>query len=326
MSRSLHQSDVCLKTGPTYLSHVHHHHHHHHILQYYQQASQNASGWLLPIRWMAPESFYDGIWDVRSDAWMFGVLLWGMRMLFSIVCVDCNDVTHSVRRQQKLARPASCPDRVYDVMWGCWKIDPSTRVTATEALASISGYYDECAFEDDLRHFDWPSFDDAVVVSSLTEENYNIDLNSPDLMAAFEALELNPQDVLVEHELGRGEFGCVQRARVHGHSVAVKTLKSSELEFQHKFLSEARLLSALRHPNIVDIIGVCSKQQPLMIVLDLMASDLRKYLNDIGKRGGKVNESELLHVCAQIASAMEFLAANNIVHRDLATRSVREYK
>jgi hypothetical protein len=29
-------------------------------------------------RWMAPESYYDGIWDLTADVWMFGVLLWGM--------------------------------------------------------------------------------------------------------------------------------------------------------------------------------------------------------------------------------------------------------
>ena len=31
----------------------------------------------LNHRWMAPESFFDGVWDLRSDAWMFAVLLWG---------------------------------------------------------------------------------------------------------------------------------------------------------------------------------------------------------------------------------------------------------
>ena len=35
------------------------------------------------FRWMAPESFFDGTWDLKSDVWMFGVLLWG---LFAYSC------------------------------------------------------------------------------------------------------------------------------------------------------------------------------------------------------------------------------------------------
>ena len=46
------------------------------MLQYYQQSAQ-AGSWLLPIRWMAPESFFDGTWTVQTDAWMLGVLIWG---------------------------------------------------------------------------------------------------------------------------------------------------------------------------------------------------------------------------------------------------------
>ncbi len=31
------------------------------------------------LRWMSPESIIDGVWDVRTDVWMLGVLLWGER-------------------------------------------------------------------------------------------------------------------------------------------------------------------------------------------------------------------------------------------------------
>ena len=56
-------------------------------MQYYQQASQGK--WALPIRWMAPESYFDGTWTLQSDMWMHGVLLWGLLCLLLLgVCSD----------------------------------------------------------------------------------------------------------------------------------------------------------------------------------------------------------------------------------------------
>ena len=47
-----------------------------HSSDYYQQGAVHAKSWTLPLRWMAPESYTDGTWDLKSDVWMFGVLLW----------------------------------------------------------------------------------------------------------------------------------------------------------------------------------------------------------------------------------------------------------
>ena len=43
----------------------------------YYHTTEQKTNWTLPLRWMAPESFTDGTWDLRTDVWMFGVLIWG---------------------------------------------------------------------------------------------------------------------------------------------------------------------------------------------------------------------------------------------------------
>ncbi|KAM7026319.1 epithelial discoidin domain-containing receptor 1 [Acridotheres tristis] len=103
--------------------------------------------------------------------------------------------------------------------------------------------------------------------------------------------------------------------------VAVKVLRPDATKNARRdFLQEARTLGRLRDPNIVRLLGVCAGPGPLCIVTEYMEhGDLHQFLG--GPRGHALSFSTLLHVGAQIASGMRFLARRNFVHRDLATRN-----
>jgi hypothetical protein len=47
---------------------------------------------VLPMRWMAPESYSDGTWDLQSDMWMAGVLLWGLWLVRMPLLMTCRDL------------------------------------------------------------------------------------------------------------------------------------------------------------------------------------------------------------------------------------------
>ncbi|CAN8178030.1 unnamed protein product [Coccothraustes coccothraustes] len=103
--------------------------------------------------------------------------------------------------------------------------------------------------------------------------------------------------------------------------VAVKVLRpDASKNARRDFLQEARALWRLRDPNIVRLLGVCGGPGPLCIVTEYMEhGDLHRFLG--GARGHALSLATLVHLGAQIAAGMRFLAARNFVHRDLATRN-----
>ncbi len=107
--------------------------------------------------------------------------------------------------------------------------------------------------------------------------------------------------------LGKGQFGivCLGVATIKGNSVnvAVKSLSASNVpEHELKqFEYEARLLTAIEHPNIVRVLAVCFQSQPNQIVLELMAGgDLKTFLRNLEKTGADIDADELLGVCVQV--------------------------
>jgi hypothetical protein len=278
--------------------------------------------------------------------WMHGVLLWGLScLLWVCVCAhrcteifsfgalpwgehENQDIMRQVRKAKKLARPVVCPDSVYGLMLECWKLDPITRVTAETVEAELAAMWDEHGYEQEMQDSTWPERGQAVQLAqgAVAHEthNYNVDLESSDQQHECQRLEIAPDSIVMQRQLGKGAFGAVHMGVLNGRSVAIKTLHGGDEEAERKFVLEARLLVALRHPNIVAIQGMCTQQQPLMIVLELMGADLKTYLTRIRK--GEVDtvfgDADKVDVCLQLCKAIEFLARSNVIHRDIAARFV----
>ena len=109
----------------------------------YESAYYRVQGTLvLPIRWMACETFY-GKFSVKSDAWAFGVTLWEV---YTLACCDPYDemadeevIQDAIRgpNRKLLPRPDACPREVYDVMLRCWVHDPAMRADFGEIYSRL---------------------------------------------------------------------------------------------------------------------------------------------------------------------------------------------
>lgn len=96
---------------------------------------------MLPIKWMPPEAFVDGIFTSKTDSWSFGVLLWEIMSMGFMPYTGCSngDVMTQVLRGGRLEPPSNCPGPIYGIMTQCWHPTPEQRPTFAVLLERL-GY------------------------------------------------------------------------------------------------------------------------------------------------------------------------------------------
>ncbi|KAI2654214.1 Proto-oncogene tyrosine-protein kinase ROS [Labeo rohita] len=160
----------------------------------------------------------------------------------------------------------------------------------------------------------------------------------------IESLPVFPRDCLkLQRLLGSGAFGEVYEGITIGSQiaevvpekrVAVKTLHKDASDYEKtEFLKEAYLMSQFNHPNILRLIGVCLRNEPHYLILELMeGGDLRSYLRGArptANRKELLSLNSLLDISLDAATGCAYLEKMHFVHRDIAARnclvSVRGY-
>ncbi|KAM4132163.1 hypothetical protein ACJW30_01G229800 [Castanea mollissima] len=126
--------------------------------------------------------------------------------------------------------------------------------------------------------------------------------------------------------IGKGGCGYVLRGYIdHEHTpVAIKVFRPTSSQGFREFQTEVEMLSRLRHPHLVSLIGYCNDERVKIIVYELMAHGaLRDHLYKTDNP--PLSWKQRLEICIGAARGILYLHEGEehaIIHRDVKTSNI----
>uniref|UniRef100_A0A8C3DHY8 Tyrosine-protein kinase receptor n=1 Tax=Corvus moneduloides TaxID=1196302 RepID=A0A8C3DHY8_CORMO len=172
---------------------------------------------MLPVKWMPPEAFLEGIFTSKTDTWSFGVLLWEIFSLgyMPYPCKTNQEVLEFVTSGGRMDPPKNCPGPVYRIMTQCWQHSPEYRPNFSTILERIK----YCTQDPDVINTELP------MECSPTPEDEGSTVMRPNISSGIVPMLVSPSltpqttpKTLESHHAGHKLVQCPQELLVENLS------------------------------------------------------------------------------------------------------------
>ncbi|XP_044509538.1 serine/threonine-protein kinase STY46-like isoform X2 [Mangifera indica] len=166
------------------------------------------------------------------------------------------------------------------------------RVALEKEVFKMEGCYEETPMKCDPEHVEIPS-------------------------DGTDVWEINPKHLKFGNKVASGSYGNLYKGTYYSQEVAIKVLKPERVnsDLLKEFAQEVFIMRKVRHKNVVQFIGACTKPPSLCIVTEFMSGgSVYDYLH---KQKGTFKLPSLIKVAIDVSKGMNYLHQNNIIHRDL---------
>ncbi|KAM4089480.1 hypothetical protein ACB094_07G155300 [Castanea mollissima] len=129
--------------------------------------------------------------------------------------------------------------------------------------------------------------------------------------------EIDPNHLIFGNKIASGSYGDLYKGTYCSQEVAIKVLKPERVnsDMQREFAQEVFIMRKVRHKNVVQFIGACTKPPSLCIITEYMSGG--SVYDFLHKQKGVFKLPSLIRVAVDVSKGMDYLHKNNIIHRDL---------
>ncbi|XP_044511950.1 serine/threonine-protein kinase STY46-like isoform X2 [Mangifera indica] len=134
--------------------------------------------------------------------------------------------------------------------------------------------------------------------------------------------EIDASLLTYEYKIASGSYSDLYKGTFYSQDVAIKVLTAEHLNenLQNEFAQEVYIMRKVRHKNVVQFIGACTRPPRLCIVTEFMSGG--SMYDFLQKQKGGFELPSLLRIAIDVSTAMNYLHQNNIIHRDLKTANL----